>query len=145
MIQAKAAGPALPRQVRSGNDKQLVDLSRSEVHPSVSHAKQMHYTIRRTLLWTTLVRDMPSPHHIEAVSDGPDKIQKLLDKQDRNLQLVTDQFDRFIDLLDNGRLDSLGGLVQNEQLRLGNQGTSDGKLLLLAPAQYAALALPQPL
>ncbi len=45
-----------------------------------------------------------------------------------------------LDLLDDGRLQALGRLVEQQQLRFLHQGTGDRQLLLLAAGEDAALA-----
>ena len=46
--------------------------------------------------------------------------------------------ERAADLLDDGRLDALGRLVEDEKFRLRHQSASDGELLLLAAGKIAA-------
>ena len=44
------------------------------------------------------------------------------------------------DLVDDGGLDALGRLVEDQELGLGEHGAGDGELLLLAAAEDAAFA-----
>ena len=54
-----------------------------------------------------------------------------------------DPLDGFLDLVDDGGLDALGGLVHQEELRARQEHPRDRELLLLAARQHAALAAEQ--
>lgn len=66
--------------------------------------------------------DLPTVHDIEPASELSDKIQILLNQHDRHLTLG-DQFPQHIpasDLLDDIGLDPLGGLIQQQHLRISD-------------------------
>jgi hypothetical protein len=54
--------------------------------------------------------------------------------------LVLQLLQRVADLVDDGRLDALGRLVEDEELGLGEERAADGELLLLTAGEHAALA-----
>ncbi|CPU63722.1 Uncharacterised protein [Mycobacteroides abscessus] len=59
----------------------------------------------------------------------------LLDEQHGQPARVGEREDRVLDLRDDGRLDALGGLVEHEHARAGEEGARDGELLALPAGQ----------
>src|SRR5688572_23136997 len=96
--------------------------------------------------------DGTAVHNIEAIRDIETEIKVLFHKEDSNsasgpiiwkwvanicrlLVLQSsraDFYDRFGDLVDDVGLNALRGLIEQEHLRVGQQGAADGQLLLLA-------------
>ena len=83
----------------------------------------------------------PLLQHVEVAGDPPGEWQLLLDQQDRQPRLAIQLQDDVADVVDDVRLDSFGGFVQDEQLRLEHEGARDRKLLLLPARQVAAAPL----
>ena len=79
----------------------------------------------------------------ETLGDVANEIEVLLDQQNCAVPLPGDALQEHVDLLDDGRLQSLGGFVEQEQFRLLDKGAGDRQLLLLSAGQDAALALGQ--
>ena len=82
--------------------------------------------------------DAAAVHHGDVVGQLAGQLVVLLDQQDGEVAARRQRADRRLDVLDDGRLDALGGLVEQQQLRPGDQGAADGQLLLLAAGQVAA-------
>src|ERR1051325_422447 len=100
-------------------------------------------------------------HDVEAVANVEAEVEILLDQQDPDLAFgakfpdrIADLLDvvvaqavrakllnRLADLVDDVRLDALRRFVEEQHLRVREQRTADGELLLLAAAEHAALAL----
>src|SRR3989442_355805 len=76
-------------------------------------------------------------HDVETIADLAREFQVLLHDEDRASTLLLDPREDGRDLLDDRGLDALGRLVQQEQRRVGHQGSRDGELLLLAAAEVA--------
>src|SRR4029077_17956548 len=53
---------------------------------------------------------------------------------------TSQQFNCFPDLIDNVGLDTLCRLIRDEHLGFGEQGSTDGELLLLTAGEHAAFA-----
>ena len=81
-----------------------------------------------------------SPRSITAIFVGEraGEVEILLDQQDRHPPLPAQVGDGAADILDDGRLDAFGRLVEHEELRLHDEGAGDGELLLLAAGEIAA-------
>src|SRR5438552_10605404 len=80
-------------------------------------------------------------HDVKPVADRPRELEVLLDQQDRPVPLPLDPPQHVGDLVDDGGLDALGRLVEQEERRVGEQRPRDGELLLLAAGEVpAALA-----
>src|SRR5450830_1281142 len=76
--------------------------------------------------------------HHEAVRQRVGEVEILLAQQDADIAPLAQQPDHPFDILDDGRLDALGRLVQDDQLGLLQQRGGDRQLLLLAAGQVAA-------
>src|SRR2546427_2510352 len=74
-------------------------------------------------------------HDVEPVADRPRELEVLLDQQDRSVALPLDPPQHVGDLVDDGRLDALGRLVEQEERRGGDQRPRDVELLLLAAGE----------
>ena len=83
---------------------------------------------------TELELDVAAVRHLER--EG----QHLLGDQQRKGALGLEPVERTGNVLDDRRLDALGRFVQDQQFRIGDEGSSDRKLLLLAAGKVAALA-----
>src|SRR6516225_10804615 len=66
------------------------------------------------------------------------KVEILLDQHHRNLAEIAQIGDGTADILDDGRLDALGGLVEEQDARPHDQRATDRELLLLAAGEIAA-------
>ena len=66
------------------------------------------------------------------------EVEVLLDQHDRHVPLVAQPGDRPADVLDDRRLDALGRLVHQEELRPRHHRPPDRELLLLPARQVAA-------
>src|SRR5216683_1059594 len=92
------------------------------------------------------IRDLAAIDHLPAREDRIvlrerlGEIDVLLDQQDGHPPLEQDP-EHALDVLHDGRLDPLGGLVEQEQLGAGDQRARDGELLLLAPGEVAPAPL----
>src|SRR6185436_76139 len=72
-----------------------------------------------------------------------DELEILLDEQDREPLRAMELAQDADELLDDGRLDALGRLVEEDELGLAGQAAGDGQELLLATAERAAAAFQQ--
>ena len=77
----------------------------------------------------------------QAVARIKDEAQDLLGDDDGELAQLADLAEHLGDVLDDGRLDAFGRLIEDENLRLRQQSAGDGELLLLAAGEVAALAM----
>src|SRR5207302_6381122 len=77
-------------------------------------------------------------HDIESITDRARELKILLDQQDRPAALLPDPPQHVGDLDDDGRLDALGRLVEEQERRVGDQRPRDRELLLLAAGEIAA-------
>src|SRR5512134_1578283 len=80
--------------------------------------------------------------HVMAVGDLRERLHVLVDDEERQppgLELG----DGAVDVLADDRREALGGLVEDQQARVGHEGAADGEHLLLAPRELVAVvALP---
>src|SRR4051794_15883936 len=84
----------------------------------------------------------PAPiHDGEPIAEVARELEILLDQQDRHLALPAQVVDGAADVLDDRGLDTLGRLVEHQELRAGHERAADGELLLLAARQVAASAM----
>ena len=67
-------------------------------------------------------------------------MQVLLDEQNTDAGLSNDPAHRGLNVLHDVGLNPFGGLVQEQELGLPQQGTGNRQLLLLTAAQVPALA-----
>ena len=67
------------------------------------------------------------------------KAQHLLRHHNADLPHLLDLVQVLSELLDDRRLDTLRGLIQQQHLRVGRQRPANGQLLLLPPGQVARL------
>src|SRR5215472_4668146 len=86
------------------------------------------------------VHDPPALHDVVPVGDGSREPEVLLDQQDREA-LLLELADGAADLLHDHRRESLGRLVEHEELRAGAEDPPDGEHLLLAAGELGALAV----
>src|ERR1700687_914430 len=70
-------------------------------------------------------------HHRELVGQLLGEVEIMLHQQDRDIAAVAQVPNGESDVLDDRGLDALGRLIQHQEARTGDQGASDGKLLLL--------------
>jgi hypothetical protein len=75
-----------------------------------------------------------------AVANLHHEADELFGNDDGELADFADFLQRAGDVLDDGRLDALGRLVEHEHLGIADQGPGDGELLLLSAGKIAALA-----
>ena len=75
------------------------------------------------------------------VREGSCEIDVLLDEEDRHPALEQDAEHPF-DVLHDRRLDSFGGLVEQQELGPRDERACDGELLLLATGEISAAPLP---
>src|SRR5581483_4885324 len=69
------------------------------------------------------------------------EFEVLLDEEDGDVVVGGEGSDDALYLLDEGGLDALGGLVEEEEARAGDECAGDGQLLLLAAGEVAAAPL----
>src|SRR5262245_12038797 len=72
------------------------------------------------------------------VAEFAGKVEILLDQHDGDVPEVAQVGDGAGNVLDDGRLDAFGGLVEQEHARPHHQRAADGELLLLAAGEIAA-------
>src|SRR5262249_43571321 len=72
----------------------------------------------------------PLFHHVIAVGQLEGELEILLDQQQCELPFLLQRLQHLADERDDGRLDAFGRLIEDDQLRLGDQGAGDGELLL---------------
>ena len=84
--------------------------------------------------------DGAAVHDGEAVGELFAEVEILFDEEDAHLALGAEHADGFADLVDDVGLNAFGGLVEDEDFGLGEEGTGDGELLLLATGEHAAFA-----
>ena len=85
--------------------------------------------------------DLAGLHDVAVVGDRQGHVGVLLDEQDARARLV-DGHDRVPDLAYQLGGQAQGGLVQDEQFRIGHQRPPDGQHLLFAAGQVAGNVLP---
>src|SRR4051794_39233253 len=88
-----------------------------------------------------LLDDLAALPQDEPVCQLAGELEILLDQQDRHAALVAQIGDGPADILDDRRLNSLGGLVEHQQARAGDESAGDRQLLLLTARQIAASAV----
>src|SRR5204863_4522242 len=81
-------------------------------------------------------------HHHEMVAELAGEIKILLDEDDGYLPQVPQIGNRTTNILDDGRLNALGRLIEQQYPRLHDKGAPDRELLLL-PARQISAAAPQ--
>src|SRR5262245_47570604 len=84
------------------------------------------------------IHDGAALHHSEMVAEFARKVEILLDQQDGDVAQVAQVGDGAGNVLDDRRLNALGGLVEQQQPRPHDQGAAYGELLLLAAGEVAA-------
>src|SRR5271169_1405211 len=82
--------------------------------------------------------DRAAVHDRVIVGDVARPFEILLDHQDRHLALAAQMDERAADVLDDRRLNALGRLVEDEELRARHQRAANRQLLLLAAGEIAA-------
>lgn len=99
----------------------------------------LHHFISE-FLYCSLRNNRATIHDNENVRQLPAKIEILFDEEDADPILLAEDFEGIANLIDDVWLNAFRGFVKNEHLRICEQGSGDGKLLLLAAAQHAALS-----
>src|SRR5258708_25567462 len=79
-------------------------------------------------------------HHVAALRHGADHVEILLDQDDSHAGLAVELDHVARDVLDDIRLDAFGGLIEQNEIGIGDQHPPERKLLLLA-ARHGAGAL----
>src|SRR4051812_23434527 len=82
--------------------------------------------------------DLAALHDEILIGERAREIVVLLDQQDRHVAVRRQRADRPLDVLDDRGLDTLGRLVQDQQLRRRRERASDRELLLLPAREVAA-------
>src|SRR2546426_6044038 len=82
--------------------------------------------------------DLPVFEDVTAARYREGEIQVLLDQQEGQAELATHRSQDLLELLNNGRLKSFGGLIEEEQARLEHNAPRDRQHLLLATRQGSA-------
>ena len=82
--------------------------------------------------------DPATLHRVVAIG-LPHEVQMLLDEQHTDSRLSNDPLHRRLDVLNDVRLNPLGGLIEQQQLGLAEQGPGNRQLLLLPPTEITAL------
>ena len=93
--------------------------------------------VRAHLLDRRGLRDTAILDEETARSGGPHEIEILLDEQDREVPFPRDFPHGAADLVDDGRLYPLRGLVEEKKPRLADQRAHDRELLLLTAGKGA--------
>src|SRR2546428_6693430 len=91
-----------------------------------------------------LLGDLSLQHRIGASRERAGEIQILLDEDHRHPESGVDPEELLEDLVDDRGLDTLGRLVEQQELRVAHERASDGEDLLLAPREATA-SLPETL
>lgn len=72
------------------------------------------------------VTDDPAPLHDDIlIGEGPSKIEVLLDDDDADLQFGADTAQRRLDVLNHGRLNTLGGFIKEKELGTPRERPAD--------------------
>jgi hypothetical protein len=82
--------------------------------------------------------DVAAVHDDEALAEVSGEIEVLFHEDDGHLAAAAEKVDDAADVFDDAWLDSLGGLIEDEETRLHDKGAADGELLLLAAGEVAA-------
>src|SRR3954453_740265 len=108
------------------------------------HAEQLvlQAYVREKVVSRYPLNDLTLVHDIGHVGDRSRELQVLLDDDEGDTTSGVDVLDLPLDLLNVRRLDSLGGFVQQEQVWLRHQRSSEGQDLLLAAREGAAVLVP---
>src|SRR5437667_2735095 len=96
---------------------------------SDSHSEMLLYNIVVEVCNRAFRHNGPAVHDVESVPNVQAEVEVLFHQEDSNFAVVVDFFYGFADLVNDVRLDALGGLVKNEDFRVGEQGARDGQLL----------------
>src|SRR5918911_5279672 len=86
-----------------------------------SHGKALAYIGTLELVAVTGDHDSATLHQRKAVCELAGELEVLLDEQNGHLSLRPQVGDRAGDILDDGRLDALGGFIEDEQARPGDE------------------------
>src|SRR5579885_1502646 len=113
----------------SGGGQESLKKSNLQVPPSDFGAKLADRALRHNGAFL---------HDVEVIRQFRSKLEILFHQQDRDGLLFLDSDQDVLDLIDDRRLNSLGRFVEQEHLRLGEQGAGQSKLLLLTAAQIPA-------
>ena len=128
---------------RTGEAAAAARLDRPLTRPAGARASCLHGEERADVVGVH-VRALALRNHFAArqhdivVGERLREIVVLLDQQDRHLAAARQLADRALDVLDDRRLDALGRLVEDQQLRPQRQRAADRELLLLAAGKIAA-------
>src|SRR5260370_1056500 len=106
----------------------------------VAHDVLVHDVLGRELAGNAaLLHDVDSP------GERGGELDVLLDENDGEPSRPADRRDLDLDLLDDARLDPLGGLVEQQHLGAAHERAAEGEHLLLAAGEgVAALPIPLP-
>src|SRR4051794_5549333 len=86
----------------------------------------------------SLEYDLSTVHDVDVVGQFTAEIEILLDEQDCHAGGIAQVADGSSDILDDGWLNPLSRLVQDQQLRLHDKSSPDRQLLLLSTGKIAA-------
>src|ERR1700681_2958414 len=103
-----------------------------------SYGEQATHAVLLHVLAVAARDDLAALHDEVLVGERLREIVVLLDEEDRHLAGGRERADDALDVLDDGRLDAFGGLVEDEELRAHGERAPDGELLLLAAGKVAA-------
>src|SRR5258705_9208487 len=142
IVELEAAGPAPVRQLRGGEDEQLVLLAGGQVHWGSLNRQVLPDHILAEVLRRATRHYGALAHDRVGGGQSPGELEVLLDQEHRDA-LRPDPLDGFLDLVDDRGLDALGGLVHQEELRTREEPPRDRQLLLLATRQHTTLATEQ--
>src|SRR5258708_15519385 len=82
--------------------------------------------------------DAPLLHDGEAVGGAAREYDILLDEDHGEAHLAIEAQDHLLDLLNDGRLNAFGRLIEEEYLGIGGERPRDRELLLLPAGQHTA-------
>src|SRR6476660_4186384 len=117
--------------------------SRSAVAAGIEPARDERLGVATELLARALRQHRAGPHDVDVVRDLERALDVLVDQEDR-LALRGQAADQLVDERGHARLDTGGGLVDEEDDRIVHQAAGDLELALLAAAEGAG-RLPAPL
>ncbi len=132
MVELQATCLPVARDDRGDVNEQALLFASGELHGASLDGDEVAQGALGGGLGEAGAHDFAVLHHGVPIADGEGELQVLLHEQDRHAGGGIERRDRSLNLMDDRRLDALGGLVEQDQFRTRDERAGDGELLLLA-------------